>query len=212
MGRFASTFGRYEVRAKLPGGKGNFIPSYLYYSFSPFTLFQDCGRPFGSFLSTYVGQLGVNSTFWKPLATSIKCIDKSTIPSFFYYYYFFIYCNCCFYLFRFGTVHFSPKCYSGIANGSVYDAPFDYTQDYHVYAFEWNQTSLSWYLFLLSLFYPHLLLLFPFVFCRFVDDVNYYVVYDNEVYKGQPFALDTSPHYWILNTAVGGNSPFSMFA
>ncbi len=39
---------------------------------------------------------------------------------------------------------------------------------------------------------------------RFVDDVQYYKVYDSTVNKGKPFAIDTSPHYWILNTAVGG--------
>ena len=91
----------------------------------------------------------------------------------------------------------------GIANGSVYEAPFDYSADFHTYAIEWNQTSVAWYEIRIIFFHNcvNRKLLYN---RRFVDDVQYKLVYDDTVYNGKPFAIDTSPHYWILNTAVGG--------
>lgn len=53
-----------------------------------------------------------------------------------------------------------------------------------------------------------ILLLYILTVIRFVDDVMYKVAYDSSVYNGKPFAIDTSPHYFILNTAVGGRHRF----
>lgn len=85
----------------------------------------------------------------------------------------------------YGTYHFGAYCNNNIANGSMYDTHVDLSQSYHTYAVEWNQTSITW----------------------FWDDVAYKTINSNSVYNGHNWTLDTTPHYIILNTAVGGYWP-----
>jgi hypothetical protein len=53
--------------------------------------------------------------------------------------------------------------------------------------------------------FPSLLCSFPNLFCRYWDDVAYKTITPDSLDSGQPFAFDDSPHYVILNSAVGGN-------
>ena len=41
------------------------------------------------------------------------------------------------------------------------------------------------------------------IILRYLDDNPYYTIYNTSLNKGGPFAMDTSPHFWIINTAIG---------
>jgi hypothetical protein len=63
------------------------------------------------------------------------------------------------------------------------------------------------FVFFVHLFFLFLLLLF---ICRFWDEVAYKVVDSASVNNGKNFTFDITPHYFILNTAVGGISPLTL--
>lgn len=84
-----------------------------------------------------------------------------------------------------GTVHGAVTAGAGI-NGHV-DLGIDLSQDYHVYAIEWDEDEVEFYL----------------------DDVLYHIVNKDETayeYGPEEWVYDHE-HYLILNLAVGGNWP-----
>jgi len=133
--KFNHTFGRWEIRAQLPRGKGLWPAHWM-----------------------------VSSTLCWPLGHEFDIMenlgnDMSTI---------------------YGTVHFGNCCGCNYQLGqSLTVNGTDLSQDYHIYAFEWNATHLLWYL----------------------DSVNYHTVIGGEQGYGE---VDTTPHFFIINTAVGG--------
>lgn len=44
--------------------------------------------------------------------------------------------------------------------------------------------------------------------CRYLDDVAYKTVTSDSLANGKPFPVDNTPHFVILDTAVGGSLPF----
>eukprot|EP00026_Physarum_polycephalum_P002887 Phypoly_transcript_02896.p1 GENE.Phypoly_transcript_02896~~Phypoly_transcript_02896.p1 ORF type:complete len:866 (+),score=110.51 Phypoly_transcript_02896:306-2600(+) len=80
-----------------------------------------------------------------------------------------------------GTLHFGRSCGENFSNGSIITSA-DLSKGYHTYALEWWPNNATW----------------------FLDDVVYHTVEHNSVWKGQPFAMDNTPHFFILNSAVGG--------
>jgi len=142
QGKFFSTYGRYEVSAKLPFGKGLWPAHWL--------------------LSEY--------KCW-PLGSEIDILEllgdkMGTVH---------------------GTLHFGSCCGCNIGNGTDYTVAQDLSKAYHTYAVEWFPHNVTW----------------------FLDDHMYHFTEDKSMNNNKSFPLDPSPHYWILNTAVGGNWPGS---
>jgi len=83
--------------------------------------------------------------------------------------------------------HYSSKCCTSFSScisstGGVHTTKYDLTAGYHVYALEWYPENMTWYL-----------------------DGKYM---DSTQTKSLSVAEeDTSPHYWIINHAIGGSYP-----
>lgn len=83
-----------------------------------------------------------------------------------------------------GTLHYGSDPSQHDMNGGSYTPPVDVSDDYHIYAVEWEPTMIRWYF----------------------DDVNYYST--TNWWTGDPYpAPFNQPFFFILNIAVGGNWP-----
>ncbi len=81
----------------------------------------------------------------------------------------------------FGSLH-GPGYFGGAAISQIYQLPSgDFNDDYYVFAVEWEEDALRWY----------------------VDDVHYQTVFPEDL-NGNDWVFD-HPFYLILNVAVGGN-------
>jgi beta-glucanase (GH16 family) len=84
-----------------------------------------------------------------------------------------------------GTIHFGGESPDNQFTSVYYTPATDITDDYHVYAVEWDRTELRWY----------------------IDDVLY-AVQNSWFSTAAPFpAPFDQPFYILLNVAVGGNLP-----
>ena len=87
----------------------------------------------------------------------------------------------------FGTLHYGGEFPDNVFTGDSYVVLTDPTVDFHVYAIEWDETEIRWY----------------------VDDVMYAVQNSwNSTAAPYPAPFD-QPFYLIFNVAVGGNLPGS---
>lgn len=87
----------------------------------------------------------------------------------------------------FGTIHYGGPSPNNVSSGEQYLVATDVRTDFHVYALEWDQTEIRWY----------------------VDDVLF-AVRNSWSTTGGPFpAPFDKPFYILLNVAVGGNFPGS---
>ncbi|HEY5642907.1 MAG TPA: glycoside hydrolase family 16 protein [Woeseiaceae bacterium] len=85
----------------------------------------------------------------------------------------------------YGTIHYGGTFPANVSSGEQYVVATDATTDFHVYALEWDEAELRWY----------------------VDDVLY-AVRNNWSTTGAPFpAPFDQPFYILFNVAVGGNFP-----
>jgi beta-glucanase (GH16 family) len=83
-----------------------------------------------------------------------------------------------------GTVHFGPAWPNNRSlTGNFKKISGDYSQDFHVYAVEWESNEIRWY----------------------IDDVLYVTIKRNQL-SPHPWPFDSRFHL-ILNMAVGGNWP-----
>ncbi len=85
----------------------------------------------------------------------------------------------------FGTIHFGGEFPNNLSTEERYTPSTDVTDEFHVYAVEWDETEIRWY----------------------VDDVLYSVL-NAWSSTAAPFpAPFDQPFYILLNVAVGGNFP-----
>jgi beta-glucanase (GH16 family) len=87
-----------------------------------------------------------------------------------------------------GTLHFGGSWPDNASTGGTYSpGGVNFADDFHVYAIEWEETEIRWY----------------------VDDVLYSTKYSSQWYSdgapGNPLAPFDQDFYIILNAAVGGN-------
>ncbi len=152
-GKLAPVYGRFEIRAKLPFGKGLWPAHWLY----PQNRNWQMER-----LMTEVVENGKESLIpeERPWYSEIDIMeflghDPTTVYGTLHYY----------------TFDGQKKTASGTKRGNV-----DYSKDFHVYALEWEPDSIKWY----------------------IDDELIYATTDG---------IPHTPHYLILNTAIGGSWP-----
>ncbi len=152
-GKFAPIYGRFEIRAKLPGGKGLWPAHWLY----P----QNRNWQMEYLMSQAVAEgkerLIPEERPWYSEIDIMEFLGHE--PNILY-----------------GTLHYytfdgQKKSTSGKWIGDV-----DYSKDFHIYALEWEPDSIRWYV-------------------------------DGHLMHATTTGIPRTPHYLILNTAVGGAWP-----
>jgi beta-glucanase (GH16 family) len=152
-GKLATVYGRFEIRAKLPTGKGLWPAHWLYPQNRDWQMER---------LMTEAVENGKESLIpeERPWYSEIDIMeflghDPTTVYGTLHYY----------------TFDGQKKTASGTKKGNV-----DYSKDFHVYTLEWEPDSIKWY----------------------IDDELIYATTDG---------IPHTPHYLILNTAIGGSWP-----
>jgi len=152
-GKFAAVYGRFEIRAKLPAGKGLWPAHWLYPQNRDWGMEQLMSRAIADGQERLIPEE-------RPWYSEIDIMEYlGHEPNVLY-----------------GTLHYytfdgQKKTSSGTWRGDV-----DYSKDFHLYALEWEPDSIRW----------------------FVDDHLIHATVEG---------IPHSPHYLILNTAIGGSWP-----
>ncbi|RJP62471.1 MAG: glycoside hydrolase family 16 protein [Ignavibacteriales bacterium] len=152
-GKFTPVYGRFEIRAKLPAGKGLWPAHWLY----PQNRDWQMERLMADAIANGNESLIPEERPWYSEIDIMEFLghDPTTVYGTLHYY----------------TFDGQKKTASGTKSGKV-----DYSKDFHVYTLEWEPDSIKWY----------------------IDDELIYTTTDG---------IPHTPHYLILNTAVGGNWP-----
>ena len=152
-GKFAPTYGRFEIRARLPAGRGMWPAHWLY----P----QNRNWEMEALMQKEVAE-GREKLIpeERPWYTEIDIMEfLGHEPNIIY-----------------GTNHYCD--YDGkrrSTSGKEVSAE-DFSRDFHVYALEWEPDSIRWYI-------------------------------DGKLYHSTASGVPHTPHYIILNTAIGGSWP-----
>ncbi|MBP7460033.1 MAG: glycoside hydrolase family 16 protein [Candidatus Delongbacteria bacterium] len=151
--KFSPVYGRFEIRAKLPGGQGLWPAHWLYPQKRNWEMEYIMGQAVAEGLERLIPEE-------RPWYTEIDIMEfLGHQPNTLY-----------------GTLHYcgydgQRKNSSGTWNGTC-----DYTRDFHVYALEWEPDSIRWYV-------------------------------DDRLIHATTLGIPHTPHYLILNTAIGGSWP-----
>lgn len=152
-GKFAPVYGRFEIRGRLPGGKGIW-PAYWLYP-------QNRDWPMEQLMSHAVAE-GRERQIpeERPWYTEMDIMEflghERTVLYATYHYH---------------TFQGEKKSTSGTLKGDT-----DFTKDFHLYAFEWDPDEMRWFI-------------------------------DGKQIFATKIAVPHTPHYLIINTAVGGQWP-----
>ncbi len=152
-GRFAPTYGRFEIRAKLPGGKGMWPAHWLYPQNRNWEMEYIMAEAVTNGKERMIPE-------YRPWYSEIDIMEflgheRSTV---------------------YGTLHYHT--FDGLKKSSsvTWKTTNDYSADFHLYALEWEPDALRWYL-------------------------------DNDLIHTTTNGVPHTPHYLILNTAIGGRWP-----
>lgn len=151
--KFAPVYGRFEIRAKLPGGKGMWPAHWLYPQNRDWPMEQLMARTVEEGRERQIPEE-------RPWYSEIDIMEFLGHETNIIY----------------GTLHYhsfdgKKKSSSGTLNGTV-----DVTKDFHTYELEWDPDEIRW----------------------FVDGKQIHATKEG---------IPHTPHYLILNTAVGGQWP-----
>ena len=152
-GKLAPVYGRFEIRARLPGGKGLWPAHWLY----P----QDRDWPMEYLMAEAVAN-GKERMIpeHRPWYSEIDIMEfLGHEPKVVY-----------------GTLHYYTFDGQKRSSSVTWKGDSDYTKDFHVYALEWEPDALRWFL-------------------------------DGQLIHTTTNGIPHTPHYLILNTAVGGQWP-----
>jgi beta-glucanase (GH16 family) len=152
-GKFAPVYGRFEIRAKLPAGRGLWPAHWLY----PQNRDWAMERLMAQAVKDGDERLIPEERPWYSEIDVMEFLGHE--PTVVY-----------------GTLHYhafngEKKSSSGTLKGEA-----DYTKDFHIYALEWEPNELRWYV-------------------------------DGKLIHSTTKGVPHTPHYLILNTAVGGAWP-----
>lgn len=152
-GKFAPVYGRFEIRARLPGGKGLWPAHWLY----P----QNRDWPMEYLMAEAVAagkeRLIPEARPWYSEIDIMEFLGHE--PKVVY-----------------GTLHYYTFDGQKKTSSVTWKGDCDYTKDFHVYGLEWEPEAMRWFL-------------------------------DGRLIHTTTNGIPHSPHYLILNTAVGGQWP-----
>ena len=151
-GKFAPVYGRFEIRAKLPGGKGLWPAHWLYPQNRDWEMEWLMTQAITNGLERMIPEA-------RPWYSEIDIMEFLGHTNVIY-----------------GTLHYHEfegpkKSSSGKVKGDA-----DYTKDFHIYALEWEPDVMRWFV-------------------------------DGQLIHSTTNGIPHTPHYLILNTAVGGKWP-----
>ena len=152
-GKFAPVYGRFEIRGRLPVGRGLW-PAYWLYP-------QNRDWPMEMRMAEAVAA-GKESAIpeARPWYSEIDIMEYlGHEPGVIY-----------------GMLHYTTFKGERKSSGGVLRGDVDYSKDFHVYALEWEPDSIRWYI-------------------------------DDHLIHATTQGIPHTPHYLILNTAVGGSWP-----
>jgi len=151
--KFTPVYGRFEIRAKLPVGKGIWPAYWLYPQNRNWQMEYVMSEAVANGRESFIPEE-------RPWYSEIDIMEfLGHEPNILY-----------------GTLHYysfdgQKKTSSGTWRGDV-----DYSKDYHIYALEWKPDSMRWFI-------------------------------DNQVIHRTASGIPHTPHYLIINTAIGGAWP-----
>ncbi|HEY3286306.1 MAG TPA: glycoside hydrolase family 16 protein [Gemmatimonadaceae bacterium] len=152
-GKFAPIYGRFEIRAKLPVGKGLWPAHWLY----P----QNRNWPMEALMQREVAEgrerLIPEERPWYSEIDIMEYLGHE--PNVLY-----------------GTLHYTTFKGEKKSTSGTWRGDADYSADFHLYVLEWESDSLRWYI-------------------------------DGHLMHATATGVPHTPHYLILNTAVGGGWP-----
>lgn len=151
--KFAVTYGRFEIRGKLPSGQGLWPAYWLYPQNRDWIMEQAMQEAVAGGRESQIPE-------FRPWYTEIDIMEfLGHEPKVFY-----------------GTLHYYTFKGEKKTSSVTYNADFSFADDFHTYALEWEPEAIRWY----------------------IDDKLVHTAVE-----GVPH----SPHFLILNTAVGGAWP-----
>jgi beta-glucanase (GH16 family) len=151
--KFAPVYGRFEIRGKLPVGKGIWPAYWLYPQNRDWQM---------EYIMAEAVENGKESLIpeERPWYSEIDIMEfLGHEPNILY-----------------GTLHYYTFDGQKKTSSGTWDGPVNYADDFHVYALEWEPDSIRWYI-------------------------------DDQLLHATTSGIPHTPHYLILNTAIGGGWP-----
>ena len=152
-GRFAPVYGRFEIRARLPGGKGLWPAYWLYPQNRDWRMEYLMSEAVASGKERMIPEE-------RPWYSEIDIMEYlGHEPNILY-----------------GTLHYHTFDGQKKSSSGKWKGTCDYSQDFHLYALEWGPDEIRWFI-------------------------------DGQLMHSTTNGIPHTPHYLILNTAVGGAWP-----
>jgi len=152
-GKFAPVYGRFEIRARLPGGQGLWPAHWLYPQERDWLMEKTMEDAVAAGKERLIPEE-------RPWYTEIDIMEfLGHEPGVLY-----------------GTIHYCSFDGARRSSSGTWRSAVDYTKDFHIYALEWEPDSIRWFI-------------------------------DGNRIHATANGIPHTPHYLILNTAVGGSWP-----
>lgn len=152
-GKFAPVYGRFEIRARLPGGKGLWPAHWLYPQERNWLMEKTMEDAVAAGKERLIPEE-------RPWYTEIDIMEfLGHEPGVLY-----------------GTMHYCDFDGTRRSTSGTWRSDVDYTKDFHVYVLEWEPDSVRWFI-------------------------------DGHRIHATANGIPHTPHYIILNTAIGGSWP-----
>ena len=152
-GKCAPVYGRFEIRAKLPGGRGMWPAHWLYPQNRNWQMEYIMAEAVADGKESMIPEE-------RPWYSEIDIMEFLGHETGVVY----------------GTLHYYTFDGQKRTSSGTWRSTTDYSADFHVYALEWEPDSMRWYI-------------------------------DNNLIHATTSGIPHTPHYLILNTAVGGRWP-----
>lgn len=152
-GKFSPIYGRFEIRAKLPGGKGLWPAHWLY----PQNRNWEMEWLMAQAVTNGLERLIPEERPWYSEIDIMEFLGHQTNI-------------------LYGTLHYHDFDGKKKSSSGTWKSDVDYTKDFHTYVLEWEPNELRWFI-------------------------------DGQLLHSTTNRIPHTPHYLILNTAVGGSWP-----